>query len=59
MQAAQPIEADDVHAVVDHLLELVGGGDVEAGGEQVAGVEAQPEPFAPTCQRHELGELLE
>ena len=46
MQRAEPVEADDRVEVVEHAGQPSGGADVVAGGEQVAGVQADAEPLA-------------
>ena len=59
MQADEAVDADDLDAAVDHLSELVRAADVEAGGEEVAGVEAQPQAPAAAGEVDQLVQLLE
>src|SRR5207249_11971995 len=40
VQRAEPLAADDPVELLDHLGQRLGGADVVAGGQQVAGVEA-------------------
>src|SRR3954453_19376168 len=59
VQAPQPALADHLVAAVHPLRELVRCRDVEARGEQVAGVEAEAEAVVATAQRDQRRELLE
>ena len=59
MQAAQAVDPHRGVEVVHDLCEAVGGADVKAGGEQVAGVQADPEAPAPAGKVDQLGQFLE
>ena len=59
VQRAQPAEPDDPVELVEHAGEPVGRADVVAGGEQVAGVEADAEPLAAAGDLDQPRELLE
>jgi hypothetical protein len=59
VQAAQPLLADDRHAVVHHLLDPLGCPYVESAREQMAGVEAESQPLVSAAQLDQLRQLLE
>src|SRR4051812_14681238 len=59
MQRAEPIEADDRVALVEHGAQALGCANVVARRQQVARVEAQSEPLVAAGELDHLRELLE
>ena len=59
VQRAEAIEPDDAVALVERLAQPLGGADVIAGGEQVAGIEAHPDPLVAAGGVDQRRELLE
>ena len=59
VQRAQPVEPDHAVELVEHLAQALGGADVVAAGEQVAGVEARSEPLAAAGAVDQRRKLLE
>ena len=59
VQRAEPVEADHAVELVEHGGERLGGADVVAGGEQVAGVQADAEPLVAAGGLDQPRELLE
>ena len=59
MQRAEPVEPDDAVELVEHAGEPLGGADVVAAGQQVAGVQAGAEPLAAARAVDQRRELLE
>ena len=57
--SAQPVAADDLVELVDHLAERLARADVVARGEQVAGVQADAEALLAAGELDQRGELLE
>ena len=59
VQRAEPVEADDGVGALERVLQARHRADVVAGREQVAGVEAEPEPPLAAAGLDQRGQLLE
>ena len=59
VQAAEPVEPDDRVELVDDGGDPLGVADVVARGEQVAAVEADPDPLVAVEELDQAGELGE
>src|SRR4051812_1516131 len=59
VKRSDALDADELDALVEHAAERLGGADLEAGGEQVARVEADAEALVAARGVDERRELVE